>query len=156
MKAILFVLCIVGACYACSVCDGDMCCNIPSNNRYYLTDFCAGYPHDQMACGAYCDQAKWFTADRQRFGCNVMLKLCGNGKCVNAQVMDAGPANWVEDDAGMPIIDASPAVCSYLFGYSSCGWSDRLLITAVRTSETTVGPVRVTAEEYDRIVNPLM
>ncbi len=85
------------------------------------------------------------------------------------KTMDAGPANWVEQDAGMPIIDASPAgnstktiyyyfinntvVCSYLFNVGSCGWSDRFTITAVTTEETQEGPVPVTPEEYERIVN---
>jgi hypothetical protein len=132
-----------------------MCCNIPSDHTYYLTDFCAGYPHSQTSCGEYCDQLKWFTADRQRFGCNKYLKICGRGKCVNAKVIDAGPAYWVEEDAGKAIIDASPAVCSYISGHSSCGWSDRILITAVVTADITddqLGPVNVTQEEYNQIV----
>ena len=33
-----------------------MCCNIPGDHTYYLTSFCAGYPHDQTSCGNYCDQ----------------------------------------------------------------------------------------------------
>ena len=51
----------------------------------------------------------------------------------------------------MPIIDASTACCSYLFGYSSCGWSDRRLITATPTSAITddhLGPFEVTPEQY--------
>jgi len=157
MKFALLLIALFGAAlaYTCTECEG-MCCNIPSNNRYYLTDFCAGYPHDETSCGEYCDQYTWFTADRQRFGCNVNLKICGNGKCCNARVIDAGPADWVEQDAGMPIVDASPQVCSYLFGYSSCGWSDRLLITATVTDEVELGPVKVTPEEYDQIVNKLV
>jgi hypothetical protein len=47
-----------------------MCCNIPSDGNYFLTSFCAGYPHSQTSCGSYCDQYRYFTADRQRYGCN--------------------------------------------------------------------------------------
>jgi len=134
-----------------------MCCNIPSDHQYYLTDFCGGYPHSETSCGEYCDAYKYFTADRQRFGCNAYLTLCGRGKCVNAKVIDAGPANWVENDAGMPIIDASPAVCQFLMGASSCGWSDRFLITAVVTkasmmNDSMLGPLNITEAEYKQIL----
>jgi len=132
-----------------------MCCNIPSNHQYYLTDFCSGYPHDQTSCGNYCNDYLYFTADRQRFGCGGYLNVCGRGKCVKAKVIDAGPADWVEKDAGMPIIDASPDVCKSITGSSSCGWSDRILITAVPTSvkdDSELGPWNVTEEEYNQIV----
>jgi len=45
-------------------------------------------------------------------------------------VADAGPADWVENDAGWAIIDASPDACQNLFGSSSCGWSDANVVTA--------------------------
>lgn len=92
----------------------------------------------------------YFTADRQRFGCNTYLNLCGRGKCVKAKVIDAGPADWVEKDAGMPIIDASVPTCEYFTGGKSCGWADRILITAVRTTvkdDSELGPFNVTEEE---------
>lgn len=132
-----------------------MCCNIPSDHKYYLTDFCAGYPHSQTSCGEYCDQFKYFTADRQRFGCNGFLNVCRGSNCVKAKVIDAGPANWVENDAGGPIIDASPAVCSDLFHVGGCGWSDHFQITAVPTAEDDgrpLGPFTVTEEEYRELI----
>lgn len=45
------------------------------------------------SCGNFCDQFRYFTADRQRFGCGGYLNICGRGKCVKAKVIDAGPAN---------------------------------------------------------------
>jgi len=152
------VLCFVASsiAYNCQLCYGDMCCNIPSDHQYYLTDFCGGYPHDQTSCGNFCDQFRYFTADRQRFGCGGYLNICGRGKCVKAKVIDAGPANWVEQDAGMPIIDASPDVCSYITGAGSCGWSDRILISAVPTTvkdDSELGPWNVTEKEYNQIVS---
>ena len=45
-------------------------------------------------------------------------------------VVDYGPSCFVEDDAGGPVIDASPAVCQALTGGSSCGWSDHFSVTA--------------------------
>eukprot|EP00054_Salpingoeca_dolichothecata_P031598 m.264019 g.264019 ORF g.264019 m.264019 type:complete len:179 (-) comp27426_c0_seq1:95-631(-) len=148
----LMALVVAAAAYDCQTCLTDMCCNIPSNHEYYLTDFCAGYPHSQTSCGEYCDQYKYFTADRQRFGCNGYLDVCKSGRCLKAKVIDAGPNKYVEEDAGMPIIDASPAVCEYLTGHSSCGWSDRLTITAVpvrgEMDDSMLGPYEVTEEEY--------
>jgi hypothetical protein len=37
---------------------------------------------------------------------------------------------------GGPVIDASTAVCQYLTGSSSCGWSDKVSITATVTSDS--------------------
>jgi hypothetical protein len=37
---------------------------------------------------------------------------------------------------GGPVIDASTAVCQYLTGTSSCGWSDKFSITATVTSDS--------------------
>jgi hypothetical protein len=70
-------------------------------------------------------------------------------------VIDAGPANWVEEKAGGPIIDASPDVCSHITGGSSCGWSDHFRITAHTTGEDDGrehGPFNPTTEEYIAIV----
>lgn len=58
------------------------------DHKYYLTDFCDGYPHDQTSCGEYCDDYKYFTADRQRFGCNGFLTVCriSTLACIRAKV----------------------------------------------------------------------
>ena len=45
--------------------------------------------------------------------------------------MDAGPAWWVETNASMPILDASPAFCQKLFGADACGYSDEKVIYVV-------------------------
>ena len=41
------------------------------------------------------------------------------------KVVDSGPACWVEEDAGMPIIDATPLACEHFGWGSSCGYSDQ-------------------------------
>ena len=82
----------------CDVCDVNMCCNIPSNHQYFLTDFCDG--PGTMACGESCGYTTYYTADRQRFGCGAHLNICGYGKCAKAEVADAGPANWVSGGEG--------------------------------------------------------
>jgi len=138
---------------ACSPCDGNMCCDIPANHEYFLTDFCGGA--GTMSCGESCGYTSYYTADRQRFGCGKYLQICGYGKCLKAQVADAGPAAFVENDAGGPIIDASPQVCRYIANAGSCGWSDHFRITAELTAEDDhrpLGPFRVSRDEYAAIV----
>jgi len=74
---------------------------------------------------------------------------------VKVYVIDAGPNKFVEEDAGKAIIDASPAVCTQLFGVSSCGWSDHFGITAVPTSADDgreLGPFNVTVAEYEEMI----
>jgi hypothetical protein len=56
----------------------------------------------------------------------------------------------------MPIIDASPQVCQYLFNVGSCGWSDSFLITAVPTSsyseeDLPLGPIDLPEEILAKI-----
>jgi len=93
---------------------------------YGLTSF--GGPGDcqPFACtGAdSCSSQPWYSASSQRYGCGVHLQVLANGKCLVVMTQDAGPASWVESDAGIAILDASPAVGEYLFGQSSLGWSD--------------------------------
>lgn len=67
----------------------------------------------------------YYAADAQRFGCGAVLSCTRNGRSANLKVIDSGPACWVENDAGMPIIDASTSACQTFSGQSSCGWSDR-------------------------------
>ncbi len=93
---------------------------------YGLTVFGGAGDCQPFACGGAnsCDSQPWYSASSQRYGCGVHLQVQANGKCVVVQTSDAGPASWVESDAGTPILDASPAVAEYLFGVSSLGWSD--------------------------------
>ena len=95
---------------------------------YGVTSF--GGPGDcqSFACGGYsCSSQPWYSASSQRYGCGVHLQVVSNttGKCVVVVTADAGPASWVESDAGIPILDAGPQVGQYLFGNSSLGWSTR-------------------------------
>eukprot|EP01132_Coremiostelium_polycephalum_P005960 gene5960-7423_t len=140
--------------YSCpKPCYGNMCCSIAPGNSYYLTDFCGS----QSACGPIpsCSGSQYFTADSQRFGCGKYLNVCRGSKCIKARVIDAGPAMWVEQNAGRAIIDASPTMCKELFGANSCGWSDHFAITAVVASALDtrpLGPFNVTSEEYDQLI----
>lgn len=107
--------------------------SIPSNNRYYLTTFGGGSDTQSVACGGRQADGTWYyLADAFRFGCRAKIRITNpaNGKSVIAQVADVGPATWVEQNAGMPVIDASPLVSQYLFGTRSSGWSDRRVVTA--------------------------
>jgi len=106
--------------YSCAQPCSNMCCSVPSDSTYVLTTFC----DSSTACGPSCYDVTWFSADSQRFGCNANLSVCSGSNCVTVQVIDAGPAAWVEKDAGMAVLDASANVCQQLFGSSSCGWSD--------------------------------
>lgn len=89
---------------------------------YYLTSFC----DQQTACGPSCGNCmSYYAADAQRFGCGGVLSCTRNGHNANLKVIDSGPACWVENDAGMPIIDASTSACKLFSGQTSCGWSDK-------------------------------
>jgi hypothetical protein len=52
----------------------------------------------------------YFSADRSRFGCGAYLNVCRSGRCVKVAVTDYGPSCFVENDAGGPVLDASPGV----------------------------------------------
>jgi hypothetical protein len=61
-------------------------------------------------------------------------------QCVVAAVVDFGPGCSVDDDAGGPVVDASPNVCLHLFGTSSCGWSDHFsVVVSVETTGLPLG-----------------
>merc|ERR1711934_916870 len=125
------------------------CCGIPSNGHYYLTSF----DGTTCSCGACHQYGPYFAADRQRYGCGTNLHVCRNGKCVKVRVTDYGPSCFVENDAGGPVLDASPAVCRALTGGGSCGWSDHFSITVSRTmDDRPYGPFNVTREEYREII----
>lgn len=94
------------------------------SSAYGITTFGGAGDEQALACGGNSSSVnKWYAASSQRYGCHVHLKLTApNGKCVVVSTEDAGPATFVEKDAGMPILDASPAVGQYLFGESGLGW----------------------------------
>jgi hypothetical protein len=113
-----------------------LCCNTPDNDMYYLTSFDGG---ESMACGGNADGVSYYATSWVRWGCGAKLRVTNpvNGSCVVVEVADAGPANWVEDMAGGPVLDASTQVCRDLFGSSSCGWSDGRVIEVVEVPSST-------------------
>ncbi len=42
----------------------------------------------------------------------------------------------MEDSAKKQIVDASYSACKHFTGSTSCGWSDRITVTCVKTSYT--------------------
>jgi hypothetical protein len=84
------------------------------------------------------------------------MKARDTVNCVKVVVVDYGPSCFVENDAGGPVLDASPSVCQAISGHSSCGWSDHIQIhvTAVGAPEEDgipYGPYNMTWAEYSRI-----
>jgi hypothetical protein len=121
--------------------------------EYGLTVF--GGPGDcqSFACGGAnsCDSQPWYSASSQRYGCNVHLQVTAGGKCVVVETQDAGPASWVESDAGIAILDAGPQVAQYLFGTNSIGWSDikaspGKYVVQVSTTSAPLGPCGALAD----------
>jgi len=92
-----------------------------------------------MACGGYADGTWYYSTSWVRWYCGAKLAITNpdTGECVVVEVADAGPAAWVEETAGMPIVDASPLVCEDLFSSSSCGWSDSFVIEVVQVPDET-------------------
>lgn len=122
------------------------------SSSYGMTTFGGPGDYQSMACGGNSRTAnKWYVASSQRYGCHQHLKLtASNGKCVVVSTEDAGPATSVEQRAGKPILDSSPAVAEYLFGESGLGWSDvkkspsKYIVTAEKTT-AAVGPCSAAA-----------
>jgi hypothetical protein len=100
------------------------------------------------ACGGkVVDGSWWYATGAWSFGCNSKLELRANGKCAVVQVVDNGPASWVEQKVKGKcggtgyVIDASPRVSQHLFGTSSAGWSDCMQIQVTPVSASTpTGP----------------
>ncbi len=117
-------------------------------SQYGMTVFGGAGDCQSMACGISnsCSSQPWYSASSQRYGCGVHLQVTApNGKCVVVQTEDAGPASWVESDAGTPILDSGPQVAQYLFGTDSLGWSDikdnpGKYIVQVSTTSAALGP----------------
>ena len=67
-------------------------------------------------------------------------------------MIDGGPSCQVEDQAGKPVVDASYSTCKHFTGSTSCGWSDKILVTCKKTSisfEDTYKPYEKTYNEID-------
>lgn len=120
-----------------SGCHGVASSTIPSSGHYDLTSF--GGPGDEqaMSCGGQADGKGWYAASRQRYGCGAKVMVQANGKCVVLATMDYGPDVCVENAAGAPILDVSPAASKILFNTSSAGWSDRLAVTVTEVASST-------------------
>jgi hypothetical protein len=105
---------------------------IPADNTYYLTSFGGGVDTQRMACTGTADGRWMYIADAWRFGCRAKVRVTNprTGRWCVAQVADVGPNVCVEQAAGRPIIDASPVITRELFGRSSAGWSDRIVVHA--------------------------
>jgi hypothetical protein len=96
-----------------------------------------------MACGGQADGRWYYVTSWVRWSCGARLEVRNpdDDSCVVVEVADAGPADWVEENAGGPILDASPLVCRDLFGSNSCGWSDHFEVVVTEVSEDTpLGP----------------
>ena len=112
-------------------CSSSMCSDIPSNNQYYLTSFCDA----SVACGSFSGNCnEYYCADYKRFGCGAIVSCCVGTNCVNLKVIDGGPNCTVEDSAKKQVIDASYSTCKHFTGSTSCGWSDKVLVTCKKTS----------------------
>jgi hypothetical protein len=124
-----------------SGCDGVASSTIPASGDYYMTTFGGGADTQPMSCGGTADGVGYYAASRQRYGCGAKLQVEANGKCVVLTAMDYGPDVCVEEAAGGPILDMSPAGAKILWDTSSAGWSDRLKINVTEVpSSTPVGP----------------
>ena len=115
-----------------AVAFSQACSNMPADNVFYLTDFCGPAT---TACGKHCGNCEWaYAADSQRFGCGAVINCVRNGKSMNLEVIDYGPACFVERNAGKPVIDASVSACQFFTGSKSCGWSDHIAVTCKKIS----------------------
>ncbi len=119
--------CISGSCVS------GMCSDIPANNQYYLTSFC----DSSVACGTFSGNCnEYYCADYKRFGCGSIVSCCVGTDCLNLKVIDGGPGCTVEDSAKKQVVDASYSACKHFTGSTSCGWSDKILVTCKKTTAT--------------------
>lgn len=104
----------------------------PGNHKYGMTTFGGGADTQPMACGGVADGHSLYIADASRFGCGAHVKVTNpmNGRWCVAKVADVGPNICVEQAAGLPVIDASPAIAHHLFGVGGIGWSDHKHVVA--------------------------
>ena len=118
-------------------CHGHASSTIPADGQYVMTTF--GGPGDgqQMSCGGYADGVGWYAASRQRYGCGAHLRVEANGNCVVLSALDYGPDVCVEAAAHMPILDMSPRAAKALYGVTSGGWSDHMVVTVTEVDAST-------------------
>ncbi|MFO0551147.1 MAG: D-alanyl-D-alanine carboxypeptidase family protein [Polyangiaceae bacterium] len=94
--------------------------------------------------GPQCERhITWFVADRDRFGCGAKVRVTNtaNGKSAVLMSIDAGPACWVETNAGTGVLDMSYRAADYLFG-APVGYEDGEKVHVVEVaSDTPLGPV---------------
>jgi hypothetical protein len=86
---------------------------------------------------------RWFTADADRFGCGKRIRLtnCLNGKHAIAVALDRGPNCKNEQTYGVPVIDMSHDLMTYLFDGKLYGGVDKKRILVEEVSSTTkLGP----------------
>ena len=118
-------------------CHGKASTSIPADGKYYITTFGGPGDHQSMSCGGYANGTGWYAASRQRYGCGAHLQVTANGKCVVVEAQDYGPDVCVENAAGKPILDVSPAVSKYLFDENGAGYSDHLQIVVEEVASST-------------------
>ncbi len=100
-------------------------------------------PASQVSTPAVCQRSiKWFVADQARFGCGSRVAVTNpsNGKSVVAYVLDEGPSCFVERRVSAPVLDASPAVNTYLTGSSQHGPGEVRVQAVLVPSTTPLGP----------------
>jgi len=134
-RIFVFLALFVAAVHGCvsGSCKNGMCSDIPSNNQYYLTSFC----DKSVACGSFSGNCnEYYAADYSRFGCNSVISCCKGSDCLNLKVIDGGPGCSVEYSGHKQIVDASYSTCKHFTGSTSCGWSDKILVTCRKTSYT--------------------
>lgn len=161
-------------------CDGKMGTTVPEDGKYIVASFgcwtdARGNLHEDGGdncvpggiwelreagmckwgwSGKECEQhINYYTADGTRYPFLTKLLITNpeNSKSVVAIVIDGGPACWVEQRVGMPVLDVSVPVAIYLFG-SSRGWSDGDIVhVEVVDTSTPLGPYRPTIDVKEEI-----
>jgi hypothetical protein len=124
--------------------------DIPADNQFFLTSFGGGSDTQPVACGGpIADGSWWYSTSSYRWPCGTKLVVTNpaNNRSVVVQVADVGPAKWVEDRAGGPVLDASPLVAQYLFGHSSEGYADhaRVIVNIAPDQGVFLGPTDLIA-----------
>jgi hypothetical protein len=128
------------------------------HTTYGITTFGGAGDYQTLACtgkNSKVDQ-QYYVASSQRYGCGVHLKITtASGKCVVARTDDAGPATFVEQRAGVAVLDSSPTVTNYLFpGVGELGYTDlhshpgRYNVTVVKTT-LPLGPCNAASSGGD-------
>lgn len=171
-KTFVFVLAI-SACFQPTLAGGCLdpqgspcaCAGVPSDGHFFLTSFGG----TSCACGECGKYGMFFSASKQRFGCGAHLNVCKDwavdqdrakspfATCLKLTVVDYGPSCFVDNDAGGSVLDASTAVCKYITGGTSCGWSDHFKIQVTRAAAPEIdgiplGPFNMTWAQYDELV----